>query len=129
MSDRPAQLRPRTILVVDDETQVRDVTVLMLQSAGFTALSASTPREGLELAAAYPGPIDLLLSDFGLPGMNGVELARKLGETRPEMRLLLFSGDVREQLVRDGSIGADTPFLGKPFLFSDLLEKVRGILA
>jgi two-component system, cell cycle sensor histidine kinase and response regulator CckA len=129
MSDRPASPRARTILVIDDEPQVRDVTTLMLQSAGFTVLSAATPEEALQRSAAYPDAIDLLIVDLGLPGMSGITLARKLVEARPGLRVLLFSGDAREQLGRDGSLPAGTPFLGKPFLFTDLLAKVREALA
>src|SRR4051794_6664067 len=128
MSERPAPPRPGTILVTDDEPQVRDVTTLMLQSAGYTVLCAATAAEALELAAAYPGPIDLLLADLGLPGMNGVSLARKLAESRPGLRVLLFSGETREHLVRDGTLGPDIPFLAKPFLIGDLLAKVREAL-
>jgi CheY-like chemotaxis protein len=128
MNQRPDTPKAATILVVDDNPQVREVTALMLQSAGHTVLSAATAREGLGLAAAYPGPIDLLLSDLGLPGMSGVDLGQALAQSRPEVRVLFFSGDILAQLARKEVSALKDPFLAKPFRLSELLAKVREIL-
>ena len=116
-------------LVVDDVEEVRDITAAVLRSAGLEVLTAGSAQEALKVSAALPGPLHLLVADVGLPGMTGAELARRLTQLRPELRVLLFSGEPREQLVRAGTIDPGTRFLTKPFLFQDLLAKAREALA
>ncbi|MCA1837442.1 MAG: response regulator [Actinobacteria bacterium] len=113
----------RTILVVDDSTVVRDVTRKMLQQAGYTVLFASDGQSALKTSRQHPGAIDLLVTDVVMPGMAGQELAKRLVEDRPDIRVLFISGLVQEGATRGG--GA---FLKKPYTEAELLDSVHKLL-
>jgi two-component system cell cycle sensor histidine kinase/response regulator CckA len=118
-----------TILLAEDEDEVRDLLCDMLTSKGFEVIAAASGAEALELAKAYGDKIDLLLTDIVMPGGTGRELARKLAEVRPETRVLYISG-YPEHGARPGSVlEAGAPFLPKPFTREQLLAKMRQILA
>jgi CheY-like chemotaxis protein len=110
--------RPLSILVVDDDDNVRNVTVKMLRGGGHTVEQASDGLAALELIRAKP--YDLLVSDVVMPRMGGIDLSDKARKLRPEMAMLLASG-----YPLDGS--ADTSrvsFLSKPYRPSELLDRV-----
>jgi two-component system, cell cycle sensor histidine kinase and response regulator CckA len=116
-----------TVLLVEDEDMVRRIAAQVLATDGYMVLEASSPTEGLELAASHPGGIDLLISDLVLPGMDGRDLAAVVLARRPETRVLFMSGYLRSD---DG----DHPtldraaFLQKPFRPDELVDKVREAL-
>src|SRR5262245_54091858 len=110
MTENLAQSASRMVLVVDDLDEIRDFTAAVLRSAGFEVLTASSPQEALKVSADTPGVIDLLVADVGLPGMTGAELVRRLTRSRPQLRVVLFSGESREHLVRTGVIDAGSLF-------------------
>jgi two-component system cell cycle sensor histidine kinase/response regulator CckA len=113
----------KTILVVDDEPAVLRLVQQILLKGGHTVLVASSAPEGLAIGAYQPpGSIDLLLCDVLLPGMLGPELAAQIKETRPQMRVILMSGETGKALS-NGWV-----FLGKPFLPARLLELVHAEL-
>jgi hypothetical protein len=118
----PSQ-QARTILVVDDSTVVRDVTRKMLQQAGYTVLYAGDGQSALKVSRQHSGPIDLLVTDVVMPGMAGQELAKRLVEGRPDIRVLFISGLVQERATR--GLGA---FLMKPYTQPDLLDMVAKLL-
>lgn len=118
--------QPETILLVEDEAFVREVTTEVLKSAGYRLLSASDATQALELFGKCRQPIDLLLADIILPGMSGRELARKFESLSPVSRVLLMSGHV-EQLAEARFPGAEA-CLPKPFNMPALLRKVRQVL-
>ncbi len=93
-----------TILVVEDDASLREVTCEFLQSSGYIVISAGLPEEALRLAKCHNGPIDFLLTDVIMPGMNGRELATRLSELRPGMKVLYVSG-YADGVVRDGVHG------------------------
>src|SRR5208283_2103071 len=95
--------RRRTILVVEDELAVRQFTVQVLTSAGHQVLQAASAEEALLVAAHYSLPIHLLLTDMVMPGLNGRELAGRIGPLHPEVRVLLVSG-YSEVLIGDGAL-------------------------
>ncbi|MGE0442439.1 MAG: ATP-binding protein, partial [Gemmatimonadales bacterium] len=115
-----------TILLVEDETGLREIAQKVLGREGFRVLPAADAEEALTLAASAPFPIDLLLTDVVMPGMNGPTLARVLTDERPALRVLLMSGYPGDDL--SGELPADQRFLRKPFTPYILLEHVRAAL-
>jgi PAS domain S-box-containing protein len=117
-----------TVLVVDDERQVRVIVERVLRAQGYTVLGASDGVEALEVARQYGGPIHLLLTDVLMPRMTGKALADALAAERPGVRALYMSGFADDALVTDGALGAGLHFVAKPFGVGELLAKVREAL-
>jgi two-component system cell cycle sensor histidine kinase/response regulator CckA len=117
-----------TVLVVEDERAVRDQAVLVLDSYGYHVLDAAGGEEALELSRSHEGPIDLLLTDVIMPGMNGRDLADLLQPERPETRVLYMSGYTGDVIANHGVLAGTASFLPKPFTLEDLLRKVRQVL-
>lgn len=114
-----------TVLLVEDEKDVRDLIEETLRSAGYRVLAAGNGQEATGIARTYPGPIHVLLSDVLMPGMRGPTLARQLQATRPNLRVLLMSGYTDP--VTDLAEG-DATLLQKPFSASELLQRIREVL-
>ena len=114
----------KTVVVVDDEQLVQELISEVLQSAGWTVLTASNPAETVALAAQRW--IDLMVVDVALPGQSGVELAKRLAPEHPEMKVLFVSGWGDEALLETVRLRGWT-FLRKPFRPGDLVKKVREI--
>jgi two-component system cell cycle sensor histidine kinase/response regulator CckA len=117
-----------TILLVEDEGAVRDMTSLLLGRAGYRVLSAGTPGEALDLFAAYADEINLLLTDVVMPEMHGPALAQQLISRRPDLRVLFVSGH-SDSLPPGATTSGRMAFLGKPFAPAQLLAKVSDVLA
>jgi two-component system cell cycle sensor histidine kinase/response regulator CckA len=114
-SDRPpTHDRPPTVLVVDDERNVRTVVARLLARDGYRVMSSELPSEALEMAIALGPELDLLITDVLMPGMNGPELAERVREKAPNAKLLFISGYADGQL-RDVLRDRTFPFLQKPF--------------
>ena len=124
---RPTPSFAATILLVEDETALREIAHKVLARDGYRVLVASDAEDALTLAASAQFPIDLLLTDVVMPGMNGAKLARALTEARPRMRVLLMSGYAGDDLT--GELRPGERFLRKPFTPYVLLENVRVALA
>jgi two-component system cell cycle sensor histidine kinase/response regulator CckA len=116
-----------TILVVEDEELVRSVLLEALESKGYETVAAGTGSEALELAELHVGPIDLVLSDVVLPGLNGPEVARTLAATRPEARILFMSG-YTDSIVLDLGGDGSAPLIVKPFSMQQLYERIEEVL-
>ena len=114
-----------TILVAEDEPQLRRLVERVLTQLGYVVLVGADGGEAIDLANAHEGPVHLLLTDMVMPGMGGGELARRVRERRLETRLLLMSG-YSEELVAAEYGGA--PFLSKPFTPAELADAVRQAL-
>ena len=117
-----------TLLIVEDEAGVRELLQELLESAGYKVLAADRPSVALRVAEAFSGPIHLLVSDVVMPEMTGPELARRLGERRPDTRALFLSGYTSGVVADKGYLGGDEQFLQKPFTADALETKVREIL-
>jgi PAS domain S-box-containing protein len=117
-----------TVLVVEDERAVRDQAVLVLDSYGYQVLDAADGQAALNLSRSHEGPIDLLLTDVIMPGINGRELADLLQPERPEMQVLYMSGYTGDAIAHHGVLADKSAFLPKPFTLEDLLRKVREVL-
>ncbi len=117
-----------TILLVEDEDQVREVICGILRRHGYAVLDARNAGEALLLSEEHPGRIHLLLSDVVLPKMSGPALARRLALSRPDMRVLCMSGYTDDAAVRHGVIDAELAYLQKPITVETLTRKVRSVL-
>ncbi len=116
------------VLVVEDEEQVRRLVVLALERSGYTVLQAASPQTALDLARDDRRPIDLLLTDVIMPGMDGAELQRRLLRLRPGIRTLFMSGYAANIIGEHGILEDGVNFIQKPFSVADLTRKVRELL-
>jgi two-component system cell cycle sensor histidine kinase/response regulator CckA len=117
-----------TILLVEDNAGVRDLTRLLLQRQGYTVLVAGDGQEALQLADDHNGSINLVLSDLVLPGMSGVNLIKQLCRRRPNLRTLFMSGYTDKAISHHSKLGSRSAFLQKPFSSLELARKVRCVL-
>jgi signal transduction histidine kinase/CheY-like chemotaxis protein len=117
-----------TILLVEDETEVRRLACEILRGCGYTVLDTGDPLEALLIAERHRGDISLLLSDVVMPAMRGPALVAELVPLEPEIRVLYMSGYTDGSVGRDGTIGAGAVFLQKPFTPESLAAAVRKAL-
>jgi PAS domain S-box-containing protein len=129
VGDLDADLRGSgTVLLVEDVKEVRQVTRLVLQRLGCRVLEAANGAAALEVAAAHPDRIDLLLTDVVMPEMSGFELADRIRQQRPAIRLLYMSGYANDAIAALGAADAAVPYLQKPFRGPVLARAVREVL-
>jgi PAS domain S-box-containing protein len=117
-----------TVLLVEDDKQVRGMTRFALQSFGYTVLEAQDGEEALRVAQAHSGAIDLLITDVVMPGIGGRRLAEALSRFRPGIKVLYVSGYTDDAVVRHGVLETEVAFLQKPFAMATLATKVRDVL-
>jgi PAS domain S-box-containing protein len=117
-----------TILLVEDNDEVRELAQRILQRQGYTLLQARDGQEALQLATSYSGPIHLLLTDVIMPGINGVTLAEQLAHIRSDSKVLFMSGYTDDKIEHHGVLEAGVAFLQKPFSPMDLARRVRAVL-
>ncbi len=122
------ETRP-TVLVVDDEEDLRDIIRRMLDRRGFVALVAGDSQQAITACREHPGEIDILVTDLGLPGVSGSDLAREATELRPTMQVVYISGLPKEIAVADGLIGEDALLVKKPFSTESLIGALRSVIA
>ncbi len=124
-----AERTPATILLAEDEDEVRSLLRDVLEMHGHTVLEANGPVQGVEVSNAYNGPIDLLLTDVVMPGGTGRDLAREVVARRPETKVLYMSGYPDAGGSPQGVLEPGVPFLSKPFTRDVLLAKVHELLS
>jgi CheY-like chemotaxis protein len=117
-----------TILLVEDDEVVRALVREMLGRNGYTVLEAASGADALRLCARRDSPVDLVITDVVMPGMSGSELAERLADEYPELRVLHTSGYTDEAIVQHGVLGSSAAFLQKPFSMHALAAKVRDVL-
>jgi PAS domain S-box-containing protein len=126
---RPVSLFGReTVLLVEDDEQVRAVAISILRKYGYQVISASDGDEAQRYCEAHPQRIDLLLTDVVMPGISGPELARRLQRIRPEMKVLCMSGYTDELGRARGEHDAEIAYLQKPFTAEALAARVRHVI-
>jgi PAS domain S-box-containing protein len=118
-----------TILLVEDETVVRQLVAEILETSGYAVLQAADGPSAVELLRRHSDPIDLLLTDVVMPDMNGRELAEEAGRRRPGLRLLFMTGYTRNAIVHAGVLDPDVQMLAKPFTLEQLAAKLTVVLA
>jgi two-component system, cell cycle sensor histidine kinase and response regulator CckA len=116
------------VLLVEDEEVVREITGQVLTHAGYDVLESGSPREALRVATKHPGKIDLLLTDVVMPEMNGVELADRLHNLRPDLITILMSGYTEGNAVQRISAAGPAVYIQKPFTIETLLARVAEAL-
>ena len=138
--DEPAETRPsgkapvvarkgsETILLVEDEPDVRELTRMVLAEKGYSVLVTRSPEDAVRLCEKRGAEIQLLLTDVVMPGSSGRELAKRLTAHNPQMRVLYMSGYTFNIIAQGGMLDAGVAFLQKPFTPSALAEKVREVL-
>jgi signal transduction histidine kinase len=117
-----------TVLVAEDDVQLRSLVGRCLQGRGYSVLEACDGAHALEVAAAHEGPMHLLVTDVVMPNLSGRELAERLVESRPGLRVLFMSGYSSEAIARDGELTPGAMFLQKPVAPDALATAVRTIL-
>lgn len=116
------------ILVVEDEPAILEVCKTMLEDLGYHVLTASSPEEAIRLVESHDEEIHLLITDVVMPGMNGLDLAKKILPLYSEMKCLFMSGYTANVIESQSKLAQDIHFLKKPFLMKDLATKVREAL-
>ena len=117
-----------TVLVVEDQDEVRNLVEEILCMQGYTVLKASNGDEALRLCRRRKKPIHLLLTDMVMPGMNGKELAERMQKMSPGMKVILMSAYTVDGLIQWGTIMQGMDFLKKPFRVETLVQTVRKVL-
>jgi PAS domain S-box-containing protein len=117
-----------TVLLVEDETPVRNVTLLLLESLGYRVLEAASAEEALCLVETGPKKFELLMTDVIMPGRSGLELADVLCSRDPGLKVLFQSGYTGEAMLRHGIVKPEMALLKKPFALDALAKKVREVL-
>ncbi len=118
-----------TILLVEDELMILNMTAAILKQHGYNVLTAATPGEAIQLAGEHAGAIDLLMTDVVMPEMNGRALAEHLLILSPNLRCLFMSGYTADVIGHHSVLDEDVHFIQKPFTLKDLTAKVREVLA
>ena len=113
---------------MEDEPALRALTKRVLSSVGYTVIDAPSGEKALEALTAHDGPVHLMLTDVVMPGMNGRELAVRVAELRPDIKVLYASGYTDDAIFRHGVLDDGSRFISKPYAPSELRRKVRETL-
>jgi DNA-binding response OmpR family regulator len=117
-----------TILLVEDDPQLRELSSSVLGHCGYRVLKAATPEEGIAICESNHQEIRLLVTDVVMPRMNGRQLAERIQKLCPKIRVLYISGYTDNAIVHYGVLDPGLWFLAKPFTLSALVAKVREVL-
>ncbi|HEX3596719.1 MAG TPA: ATP-binding protein [Polyangiaceae bacterium] len=127
-STLPDMGRFETVLVCDDDPDVRELLARVLGLRAYSVLAAESGKHALELAHRHAGTIHLLVTDVAMPEMGGVDLAAELRKTHPKVAVLYISGYTENAELLSAPLGPNTHYLAKPFLPGDLTRLVSSIL-
>ncbi len=136
-ADQPAEVTPElseavggteTVLLTEDEPMVRELVRSVLDDYGYLVLDAADCQEALAVARQYDGPIDLLITDLVMPGMNGYQLAEQMAALSPDTKVLYMSGHSEDTVERHNGGWEAMNFIRKPFTPDFLVRKVRQVL-
>jgi len=122
------QGRVPTVLVVDDEPEVRKLVAAIIGSLGYAVLTADSGQHALAVYEHYQSRIDLLVTDVVAPGMSGPVLAQRLGEKQPDLKVLYISGYDRSHVVQAYVLDRGCHLLTKPFTASQLGQEVQALI-
>lgn len=125
----PSFAATTTILVVEDDSMVRKLVTMCLDSCGYKTIVAHSPENAIQVMTDdNPPKVDLLLTDVVMPNMNGKELVAKLKTLAPQMKVVFMSGYTKNTIVHNGSLDAGTVFIQKPFTVNNLLSVIEKAL-
>jgi CheY-like chemotaxis protein len=125
---KPAERGHETILLVEDELMILNMTTTMLRHQGYKVLPAATPGQALLLAREHAGQIHLLMTDVIMPEMNGRDLARNMFSLYPNLKCLFMSGYTADVIAHHSVLDAGVHFIQKPFILRHLTAKIREVL-
>jgi CheY-like chemotaxis protein len=125
----PAPHALQTVLVVEDQPEVRHISRRTLETHGYRVLDAENGEVAIEVLLAHPGEVDLLLTDVVMPVMSGRQLADAVTSCEPGIRVLFMSGYIDDPIIRDRVLEHDVDFIRKPFMPDDLVSRVEQALA
>lgn len=128
ISKETARLGSETVLVVEDQEEMLDLTRASLENFGYHVLVAQGPEEAIRMCQTYKEPIQLLVTDVIMPVMSGKDLSMRIKELRPDIKILYMSGYTADKLDPDGMIEGDIQFIQKPFTPAGLANKAREVL-
>jgi len=128
---KPQTLLPRgteTVMIVEDEEMMRNLTCRILESQGYTVLQAANGKEALQSYDRHQGQIHLVLTDVVMPELGGRQLYDRLRAAQHDLKVLFMSGYTDDAVIRHGVLEAETDFIEKPFTYAALANKVRAVL-
>ena len=120
---------PRRVLLVDDEPSVRESLYTLLEREGYEVLASSNGSDALSIFRLSVRPIELLVTDYNMPEMSGLELARECSRLRGELKVLYVSGSRPDEELQADLKTCKHGFLAKPFRAGDLVRKARELLS
>lgn len=126
--EQPCSRGSETLLLVEDNDQVRDLAFAVLKRQGYKVITAEKGMEAVSLVKTLDEPVHLLVTDVVMPGIDGINLYNRISLICPEVRVLYMSGYPRDVISRHGAVDNGVNFLSKPFSISDLSSKVREVL-
>jgi DNA-binding response OmpR family regulator len=115
------------VMIVDDEPEIRDLEAYVLKQAGFAVLPVGSPSSAVRLVEAEM-PVDLVIADLNMPGMNGDEMATRLRRLRPDLKILFVTAFIDDLFDAQGLLWANEAYLDKPFTRDGLVEAVSLLL-
>lgn len=127
--ESPTTAPRRVVLVVDDEEGLRELMCRGLRAEGYLPLQAGNGVEALEAMETTSHPVDLVVTDVVMPGMDGRELGRRLAQRWPDLPVLFISAYDVNDIFRRGSPRSSAPFLQKPFPLETLISTVQELIA
>ncbi len=122
------QMGGETVLLVEDELSVMNVSKIILESMGYRVMAANTPEQAINLAREHRGELHLLLTDVVMPGMNGRELAKKIKALYPTVKQLFMSGYTADIIADHGVLDEGIYFIQKPFTKDELVDMVKMVM-
>jgi len=128
-SHTPSSPHTATVLIVEDDPAIREISARILRRRGYTVLSAEGGDEARQICERHDGTIHVLLSDVVMPGMNGPMVAAMLTRMRPGLKVVFMSGYGTNDIARHGVIEHEVPFLQKPFTPERLANTISEVLA
>jgi len=124
----PIEYGTETVLLVEDNIEILNISQIMLEKQGYTVLNAASPGEAIRLVEEYGGNINLLITDVIMPEMNGRDLAENLKSRCPSLKVLYMSGYTEDVIAHHGVIDKDINFIQKPFSIRELSAQVKEAL-
>ncbi|MBP7276245.1 MAG: PocR ligand-binding domain-containing protein [Kiritimatiellae bacterium] len=126
--DVAAKSRGETVLLVEPNAPARNSPGLMLESLGYRVITASTPREALQIAQSFEGPIDVLITDAILPEMDGVNLLERIREVRPDVKAIYLAERHEKASLGGAALSGDEHWMERPFAPKELALRIRRVL-
>jgi two-component system, cell cycle sensor histidine kinase and response regulator CckA len=117
--------RPSTILIVEDDEHLRQLTAAVLEREGFCVFQAGNATEAVEVWQSEPPGIDLLIADIVMPGLSGPEIAREFRKASPHLKIVFTSGNERDLVLETAKLVEDARFIKKPYTLGAIIDVVR----